>query len=389
MKESDFFRVCADVDLSAVRTNIINIQKRLKPSVKTCCVIKADGYGHGAVPVARAVDDLADFFAVAAITEALNLRAHGVEKPVLILGYIHPDGYEAAIEGNIRTTVFDFEAAQAVSKAAVRVKKTAKIHIKIDTGMSRIGFYPCPESAEIIKKISRLPGIEIEGIFTHLFAADAAGKESALAQIGIFNDFCALLEENSLSIPIKHCSNSAAAISIKQANLDMVRLGIAQYGLYPSEDVHELCLVPALSLKSHVVMVKTIKAGTTVGYGATYTAAKDIRVATIPVGYADGYFRTLSNRGYVLAGGKRAPIIGRVCMDQFMVDVSRIEGVVQGSEVVLIGSMGDETITMEEISALAGSFNYEFACDIGKRVPRRYFLDGKFTGSKDYFMDKY
>lgn len=387
--KNNFFRICADVDLSAVRTNIINMKKGLKEGTKTCCVIKADGYGHGAVPIARAVGDLADFYAVAAVEEALNLRANGIDKPILILGYIHPDGFEEAIKNNIRLTVFDLETARLVSETAQALKTDAKIHIKIDTGMSRIGFFPDAESAGTIKEISALAGMEIEGIFTHLYASDSADKASAFAQVEKFNGFCGLLEENGVNIPVKHCSNSAAAISMPEANLDMVRLGIAMYGLYPSDDVHELKLVPALSLKSHIVMVKEIPAGTSVGYGGTYTAHKPVKVATIPVGYADGYFRLLSNKGYVLINGCTAPIIGRVCMDQFMADVSDIPDVKKGDEAVLIGRSKDKTVTMEEISALAGSFNYEFACDIGKRVPRRYFLDGKQVGVKEYFPDIY
>ena len=387
--KNNFFRICADVDLSAIRTNIINMKKGLKAGTGVCCVIKADGYGHGAVPIARAVDDLTDFYAVAALEEALNLRANGIDRPILILGYIHPDGFKDAIKNDIRLTVFDFETAQLVSEAAKAIDSDAKIHIKIDTGMSRIGFFPTAESAGIIKEISALPGIEIEGIFTHFYASDSADKTSALEQVEKFNNFCGVLEEKGVNIPIKHCSNSAAAISMPEANLDMVRLGIAMYGLYPSDDVHELELVPALSLKSHIVMVKEIPAGTSVGYGGTYTAAGPVKVATVPVGYADGYFRLLSNKGYVLINGCTAPIIGRICMDQFMVNVSSVPDVSRGDEVILVGSSEDKTVTMEEISALAGSFNYEFACDIGKRVPRRYFLDGKQVGVKEYFPDIY
>ena len=387
--ESDYFRVCADVDLSAIRTNILNMKSRLKEGTKVCCVIKADGYGHGAVPIARAMKDTADFYAVATLPEALNLRAHMIDTPILILGYTNPEGYESAVFNDIRLTVFDYETADLISKAAQRLGRRAEIHIKIDTGMSRIGFFPNEESLEIIKRISSLPAVEIEGIFTHLFAADAADKTSAQKQVDKFTSFCGALEKSGVSIPLHHCSNSAAAISMPQANLDMVRLGIAQYGLYPSDDVRELSLIPALSLKSHVVMVKKIAPGTTVGYGATYTAEREITAATVPVGYADGYFRSLSNKGYVLINGRYAPIIGRVCMDQFMVDASSVPDARRGSEVVLIGRSGENTITMEEISALAGSFNYEFACDIGKRVPRRYFLGGKQVLQKDYFLDKY
>lgn len=376
---TDLFRVCADIDLDAVRTNIINMKNGLKAETKVCCVIKADGYGHGAVKIAKAVQDIADFYAVATIGEALGLRASGIGTPLLILGYIHPDGYEDAVRNDIRLTIYDKEDADLLSKAAKKAGKRARLHIKIDTGMSRIGFAPDEKSLDIIKEIYADPGLETEGIFTHLFAADAKDKTSAYAQVEKFTGFCKRLKEEGVDIKIRHCSNSAAAISMPEADLDMVRLGIAQYGLYPSDDVRELELYPAMSLKSHVVMVKDIPKGTSVGYGATYTASEDRRIATIPAGYADGYARSLSNKGRVLINGKYAPITGRVCMDQFMADVTDIPGVRKGSEVILIGSDGENSVTMEEVADISGRFNYEFACDIGKRVPRRYILGGKYV----------
>lgn len=385
--DSKYFRVCADIDLSAIRENIKNISKGLKPNTKICCVIKADGYGHGAVEIAESANALADFFAVATLEEALELRDAGVKKPILILGYIHPGGNEAAIEHDIRMTVFDYDTAILVSEAAVKAGKSAKIHIKTDTGMSRVGLRPDDESLDIIKRIKALPGIEIEGMFTHLYASDSADLTSAYGQLKAFTDFNDRLKDCDINIPIVHCANSAAAVNMREADLDMVRLGIVQYGLYPSEFVRQIRLIPAMTLKSHVVMVKTIPEGTSVGYGGTYTARSDVRVATIPVGYADGYMRTLSNRGYVLIKGMKAPVIGRVCMDQFMVDVSDIPDVKVGDEAVLIGRSGNEVITMEEISELAGSFNYEFACDISKRVPRRYFLDSEIVSVRDYLRD--
>ena len=387
--KNDCFRVCADVDLSAIRANIINIRKNLDSGTKICSVIKADGYGHGALPAARAVYDLADFFAVATIGEALALRKNGIDKPLLILGYIDPSGYEDALRENIRLTVFDMESARLISETALKENRQALIHIKVDTGMSRIGFFPDEESLRTIKEISELPGIKIEGIFTHFFASDSADKTSAEGQFRVFKKFCEDLKREGVHIPIRHCCNSAAAISMPQAQMDMVRLGIAQYGLYPSDAVKEIELVPALSLKSHIVMAKTVPQGTSIGYGATFTAPCDMRVATIPVGYGDGYFRNLSNKGYVLINGKAAPIRGRVCMDQFMADISQIPEAGRGEEVILVGKSKDKTLTMEEVSALAGTFNYEFACDIGKRVPRRYFLDGKYVGSWDYFSGIY
>ncbi len=370
--DNQFFRIRADIDLDAIRKNIKAVKKGIRKETKVCAVIKANGYGHGAVPIAQNVDDLVDFFAVATIEEAMQLRDGGVKLPILILGYIHHQWNETAIKNDIRLTVYDYEMAKKISETAVRIKKTAKIHIKVDTGMSRIGFAAKEESIAVIKKIGDLPNIEIEGLFTHLFAADERSKASAMKQIMSFGEFFNDLSKAGIQIPIKHCSNSAAAINLSLANFDMVRLGIAMYGLYPSKYVRSIPLKPALSLKSHITMVKTIKEGSVVSYGATWTAPKDTIVATVPVGYADGYFRLLSNRGHVLIHGKKAPIIGRVCMDQLMVDVSKISKVKQFDEVVLIGSQKDAEITAEELADLAETINYEIVCSVSERVPRIY-----------------
>ncbi len=366
------FRIRVDVDLDAIAKNIKLVQKGLRKGVKTCAVIKADAYGHGAVEVANRIKDLVDFYAVATIDEALDLRDHGISHPILVLGYVHHSMNEEAIRRDIRLTVYDLEMARKISRTASALKKPAKIHIKLDTGMSRLGFSPDPESIETILKIRDLPNIEIEGLFTHLFAADERSKASAMKQILAFGEFFNELAGKGLSIPIKHCSNSAAAINLSLANFDMVRLGVAIYGLYPSRYVKQLTLRPAMSIKSHITMIKTIPKGTSVSYGATWTAEKETTVATIPVGYADGYMRHLSNCGYVLIHGKKAPVIGRVCMDQFMVDVSKISKVKQFDEVVLLGKQKDAEITAEEIADLCGTINYEFVCGISKRVPRFY-----------------
>lgn len=370
--ENQFFRIRADIDLDAIRKNIKAIKKGVRKETKTCAVIKANGYGHGAVPIAQYVADLVDFFAVATIEEALELRAAGIKLPILILGYVHHQWNQEAIKKDIRLTVYDYEMAKKISDAAAAVKKHAKIHIKLDTGMSRLGLPANDESIQLIKKIKALPNIEIEGLFTHLFAADERSKASAMKQIITFGEFMNDLAKAGISVPIKHCSNSAAAINLRHANFDMVRLGIAMYGLYPSKYVKSITLKPALSLKSHITMVKSIKAGQSVSYGATWTAEKDTDVATIPVGYADGYMRLLSNRGHVLIHGKKAPIIGRVCMDQLMVDVSRIPKVKQFDEVVLIGSQKDGVITAEELAEQAETINYEIVCSVSERVPRVY-----------------
>ncbi len=370
--DNNYFRVRADIDLDAIRKNIRAINRGLRKGTKTCAVVKANGYGHGAVQVAEKITDLVDFFAVATIDEALKLREHHITLPILVLGYVHHSMNETAVKKDIRLTVYDYDMAKKISDAAKIARKTAKIHIKLDTGMSRIGFPANNESIAEIKRIQNLPNIEIEGLFTHLFAADERSKASAMKQIMMFGEFGNDLSKAGVEIPIKHCSNSAAAINLSLANFDMVRLGIAMYGLYPSKYVKSIPLKPAMSLKSHITMVKTIKTGCSVSYGATWTADKDTVVATVPVGYADGYMRILSNKGYVLIHGKKAPIIGRVCMDQLMVDVTKISKVKQFEEVVLLGKQKDAEITAEEIAELADTINYEIVCAVSERVPRVY-----------------
>ncbi len=384
-----YFRVVCDVDLDAIRSNISKLQQRLKTGTRSCAVIKADGYGHGAVPIARNIEDLVDFFAVATIDEALKLRQSDIEKPILVIGYVDPESASLAIQNDIRLTVFDINTAKCISEAAARSGKNALIHIKIDTGMSRIGYTPSDDSLKEIIAINNLPNIAIEGVFTHFFASDEKDKSKAYAQLDLFKSFANKIKSAAINIKIFHCSNSAAATDMPEANMDMVRLGISIYGLYPSDDVRSVTLTPAMSLKSHVVMVKDLPKGRSIGYGGTFTARHDMRIATIPVGYADGYMRGLSNKGYVLIHGAKAPIVGRVCMDQMMVDVTGIEDVRQKDEVVLIGRQLGNVITLEEISTLAGSFNYEFACDINPRVPRRYFSEGRQVGFKDYFDEHY
>ena len=378
MAEKNLFRICAEIDLDAVRDNILALKDNLLAGEghKVCAVIKADAYGHGAVQVGEYIKDIVDFFAVATMDEAMELREAGLDLPILILGYVHPEYAAIAAENDIRLTVFDVETAEQLSRnlkdAGIQEDKKLKIHIAIDTGMNRIGFQMSLEMLNKIKEISQISNLEIEGIFTHFFAADSENLSSAERQFAFFTDVISELEKEGVRIPIHHCANSAASTRMQHTAMDMARFGISIYGLYPSDCATQVTLKPVMTLKSHVVMVKTIHAGATVGYGATYTAPHNTVVATIPVGYADGYMRSLSNKGYVLIRGQKAPIIGRICMDQFMVDVSSIEGVCRGDEVVLAGKQEDSIITMEEISELAGSFNYEFACDINKRVPRVY-----------------
>ncbi len=369
-------RVWAEVDLGAIRRNIVRIGGNLGAGTKICAVVKADGYGHGAVAVAKYIEDLVGFYAVAALEEGIELKEAGIGKPVLVLGYVPPSLAAAAAEAGIRLCVFDCETAAALSAAALKAGKKLFVHIKLDTGMNRIGFRADGAFVDAVKQISRMEGLSAEGVFTHFHSADARDTASACAQADLFAKMCARLDEAGIAVPVKHCANSAAAVAMPETCADMVRLGIAMYGLYPSEYRKEVRLEPALSLKSKIVMVKEIEAGETVGYGAAFTALKRTKIATISAGYADGYMRAVSERGYVLIRGKRAPIAGRICMDQFMANVSAIEGCSCGDTVTLIGKDGGEALSMEEVSAWAGSFNYEFACGIHKRVPRLYFADG-------------
>ena len=379
----NYYRTYADIDLDAIRSNIQNMQKGLEKGVRTCAVIKADGYGHGAIELAEYLKDITDFFAVACMEEALELRRNGVTHPILILGYTHPSYFEEAIRDEIRLTIYDLDSAQRLSKEAQKWNKTAKIHIKINTGMNRIGFKPDEAAKAVIQKISQLKGIEIEGIFTHLHSADDTDLTSANEQVRIFRQFTDDLREMGIVIPIRHCANSAATIRMKEAGFDMVRMGISMYGLYPSSHVTKLKLFPGLSWYSHVTMVKQIQKGDTVGYGATFTSKQKMTIATVSVGYADGYLRNLSNKGYVLIKGQKAKILGNVCMDQIMVDVTRIKDVKIDEEVVLIGRSGNQVITMEALAGLGGTINYEFACGFSRRVTRRYLRKGKVVSIRE------
>lgn len=387
-----YHRVYVTINLDAIYNNIKNLKARIRKDCGVVAVIKADGYGHGAVPIAKVLFDEVSAFAVATVDEALVLRNHNMDKPIYVIGYTYESGYEEAIAEDIRLTVFRYEDAKQINDYAIRMGKVAKIHIKIDTGMSRIGYLPNDESIQEIQNISKLSNIEIEGLFTHLANADESDKSKAVRQFNMFMEFAQKLDALGIRIPVKHCSNSAAVIELPDMNLDCVRVGIAMYGLYPSEEVNKelVKLTPALEMKSHVVHVKELEAGVPIGYGGTYITTKQTKVATIPVGYGDGYRRSLSNKGEVLLKGKRYPIIGRVCMDQFMVDVTDSEDVKVGDEVTLLGRDGDEIITAECMAAAAGdTFNYEIICDIGKRIPRVYYYKGNLVCAKDYFDDHY
>ena len=387
MKE--YYRVYADIDLDAIYENVKNAKALLKKDTKMMAIVKADGYGHGAVEVARQIDELVDAYGVAILEEGIELRKAGFTKPILILGYTPKPLYPAMIRYDIATAVFTMEMAKEISDTAVAMHKNANIHIKLDTGMSRIGFAITKESKEIIEQIAKLPGIEIKGCFSHFARMDEKDKTKANEQFAKFTKMVNALEKDGVDLGIRHISNSAGIMEAPEVQMDMVRNGICLYGLYPSEEVQKerLPLKPAMELKAYVSYVKTLEPGVEIGYGGTYTTTKKTGVATIPVGYADGYSRCLSGKGSVLIHGKKAPILGRVCMDQFMVDVTDIDNVCVGDRVTLFGKDGDSCITIEEISAMAHSFNYEFVCDIGKRIPRVYYRHGKVIETKDYYPD--
>lgn len=387
-----YSRVYAAVNLDAVVSNMEAMKCRLPGNTGMIGVVKADGYGHGAVPIAQAIDPYVSGYGVATVEEGIILRRHGVLKMILVLGVTHPGSYEQLLRWQIRPTVFTLEQGEALSGLAAGLGVKAAVHLAVDTGMSRIGMGPDEAGADLALSISRLPGIEVEGLFTHFARADERDKEPAREQLQRYMAFVRLLEDRGLYIPMKHCSNSAGIVEGLDSNqLDLVRAGISIYGLYPSNEVDTrgVVLTPALELKSHVTYVKEINVGTPVSYGGTFVADRNMLVATIPVGYGDGYPRNLSGRGSVLIHGRRAPVLGRICMDQFMVDVTHIPETREWDEATLIGRDGPEMITVEELAALSGGFRYELVCSLGKRIPRVYLRDGRPVGAKDYFNDVY
>lgn len=374
------------IDLDAIRENIETVRRKTGTAVMA--VVKADAYGHGAVPVAQHLRDICSFFGVSSAAEALELRQAGLDNPILILGHTPVDAFPLVVEQEIRPAIFRWEDALALSEEAQRQGKTAKFHFAVDTGMSRIGFQAEEDAAELCCRIAGLPGLCPEGLFSHFATADCADLSKAREQARKFDWFCDLLKRRGLEIPIRHMNNSAGLMNFTD-QYDMVRCGIVTYGLYPSPEVDPklLPLKPALSWHSHISHVKTLPAGREVSYGGLYVTREDTRVATIPVGYADGYWRSLSGRFYVLIHGRRAPILGRVCMDQLMVDVTHIPQTQPGDPVTLVGHDGDEVITVEQIAGEAGSFNYEFICGISRRVPRVYQQGGQQIRSVHYLLD--
>ncbi len=375
------------VDLDAIVHNFQAVEK--KTGVPVMAVIKADGYGHGAVAIAHRLKEICNFFGVATVQEALELRKAGITAPILVLGPMPTAAFETAIREGIRPVIFRYEDGKTLSDTARQLGIDAPFHIAVDTGMSRIGFQVTEEDADICKAICNLPGLIPEGLFSHFATADSADLTRARAQAKQFDRFDQMLQTRGVKVNIRHLDNSAGSMNF-DTHYEMVRAGIVLYGLYPSDQVDPtlLPLRPALQWRSRITHIKTLEAGREIGYGGTYTTEKTTMVATVPVGYADGYKRTLSNKFYVLIQGQKAPILGRVCMDQFMVDVTGISEATVGDPVTLIGQDGNATISAEEYGEAAMSFNYEAVCTIGRRIPRYYVQDGKIISSFHYLLDK-
>ena len=382
----NFDNTYVKIDLDTIDANIDAIRARVGTDVMA--VIKADAYGHGAIQVARLLQDKCSFFGVSSILEAMELRRAGLYNPILILGHTPVSAFPALVQAEIRPTIYHYEDALALSNAAQREGKTAAVHLAVDTGMRRIVFQATDEDSDICDEIAKLPGIFAEGLFSHFATADCADLSRARAQAELFDAFYEKLAARGVQVPIRHMNNSAGLMNFDN-HYEMVRAGIVLYGMYPSDEVDPslLSIRPALQWLSRVTHVKTLPAGREISYGGTFVTTRETRVATVPVGYADGYCRALSGKFHVLIRGKKAPILGRVCMDQMMVDVTDIPDVQLNDRVVLVGRSGNEEITVETIAAAAGSFNYEFICGISRRVPRIYSRSGKTVHSVHYLLD--
>ncbi|MBQ7199287.1 MAG: alanine racemase [Selenomonadaceae bacterium] len=362
----------AKINLAALRHNFTEIRRHIQPTAKLCAVVKANAYGHGAVAVSKvAVECGADFLAVATVDEGLELRCAGFNQPILILGLIPTDAVKIAVENKITLTVSDFYLAEKISDAAAKIGTVAKVHLAIETGMGRIGIFP-DAAVDVAAQIDSLPNVELEGLFTHFADADIKNKTFTLNQLEIFKSTAKKIRDCGVDVKIIHAAESAAILELPAAHLDMVRAGIISYGFYPSREVeHTIDLKPVMKLIARVVYVKKVAKGTPIGYGREFIAARDSIIATLPIGYADGYIRGYKNF-HVEIHGQLAPIAGRVCMDQFMVDVTEIPNVKVGDEVILFGS---KLITGDDAAKHLQTINYEVTCLISNRVPRIYISD--------------
>ncbi len=383
-------RIFCVVDLDAIRFNLEEMHKRAGENAKITAVVKTDAYGHGACAIAHEIEGLNYLwgFAVATDEEAFLLRESGVEKPILILGYTFPESYKEIVAKEIRPVVFKEDMAQKLSEEAKKQGKKVYFHLGVDIGMGRIGVSPDESSLSLVKKMASLPNVVMEGIFTHFPKADTEDLTDTKKQLKLFSDYISLLKENGVDFPLHHIANSAGIAGHFGTDLELVRAGIILYGMWPSDETERTFrLKPALALKTHIVYIKEAAPGTEISYGGTWKAERTSRIATLPAGYGDGYPRGLSGKGYVLIHGKRAPICGRVCMDQVMVDVTDIPEAEEYDEVTLVGRDGEEEITLEEIAGLSGTFHYEIPCCINKRVPRIYMKNGRKAGEMNYFSE--
>ena len=378
--------VWAEIDLDNIAFNMKNIKKLVKDK-EVIAVIKADAYGHGAVEVAKVLSENgASRFAVAIITEAIELREHGIKLPIMILGYTPIEYAEDLIKYDIEQTVYNLEYAKQLSDIALKMGKNAKIHIALDTGMGRIGFMPYDNSLEEVLKISALDGIEIVGIFTHFSTADEEDKEYTKYQFDKIQNFIKKLSDKGVNIPLKHVSNSGAIIDLPETYLDAVRAGIILYGYYPSDEVKKknLSIKPALTLKTKVAHIKKMEKDMYVSYGRTFKTERDSIIATLPIGYADGYSRLLSGKAKVIINGKFANVVGRICMDQCMIDVTDIGEVKVGDEVILLGEENELKFNADDMANLIGTINYDVLCMIKHRVPRVYKKNNEIIEIKNY-----
>lgn len=370
----EYQRLAAEINLDAIGHNIREIKKKIEPKTRLLAVVKADAYGHGSVEVSQVcLYNGADELAVATSDEGVALRSNNIFVPILILGYTVENRLEDVVLNNLTQTVFSYELAKQLSDTAVRLGKTAYAHIGIDTGMSRIGFLPCEESLNEIDEIFKLPNLRVTGVFTHFSTADESDKSFTVQQFERFKYMTNGIEARGHRGLIRHCANSAAIIDLPEMQMDMVRAGIIIYGMMPSNDVSvNIDLIPAMSIKTHISYVKELPKGIGVGYGRKYYTDKLTKIATVPIGYADGYSRQLSNKARMIVNGEYADVIGNVCMDQLMLDVTHIKDVKMGDEVTVMGVCGDKSVSAEELGSMMGTINYEVVCGIGKRVPRVY-----------------
>lgn len=384
----DLRPVWVEINLDKLAHNMREVKRVVKPGTLVTAVIKADGYGHGAVQIGKTLlENGADRFAVATLSEAIQLRKNYKDVPILILGYTPDESAEDVIRFNITQTVYSYDQARVFSEKAQKLCKTVSLHIKIDTGMSRLGMQADEETIEQIKKISKLPNVFIEGIFTHFAVADEKDKNFTYEQVKKFNYVCDSLEKEGVKIPIKHVSNSAAIIDLPDFNYNMVRAGIMLYGLYPSDEVNKgnINLKEVMSLKARVSHVKELEAGRGISYGLIYKTNKKSKIATLPLGYADGFTRLLTGKAQAIVKGKKVSVVGRICMDQCMIDVTGLD-VNRGDEVILFGSDDENTISIDDLANKLGTINYEIVCMISKRVPRLYVKNGKIVEKIDYVL---